>query len=132
MLSSYVAQALLRAWDVYLPYDLVVLGTRVEEEDRPVAKWNTDGILIRQELYRKDSSGTRNVELVFHCLAVVDAKELHVLLVKDDFVYLLEVEDALDIVIMGRNILNVTLVVVHLQVTRSLEGVDLMLYQEAR
>ena len=65
-----------------------------------------------------------------HALAVIDAHELHVLLVKDELVYLLEVEDLLDIVVVGCQILDIRLEIVHLQVCSRFEGVDLMLDKE--
>ena len=89
---------------------LVLVGGAVVEEQRPVTQTHADAIFIRDVFDCQDHSGARDVLLLCHGLAMVDPYQLLVLLVQNNLVYLLEIVDLLDVVIVNCRVLDVRLV----------------------
>ena len=71
-----------------------------------------------------------NIKFVSHGQPIVDAHELHILLKQYDFIYLLEVVDFFNVVVVGGVVLDLWLLIAQGQVARGFEGFDLMLNKE--
>lgn len=71
-----------------------------------------------------------NVKFVSHGQPIVDAHELHILLEQYDFIYLLEVMNFFNVVVVGGVVLDLWLLIVQGQVSGGFEGFNLMLNKE--